>query len=68
MTEIAEMWRLPDKRVTKMDGSPAELRRVAIRQDNWIGFYQVLPDYGETISTIPEGSVPLILDGQWEEA
>jgi len=65
MSEIVELWRLPDKQVISMDGSPVALRRIAIRQSNWHGFYNVLPDYGVKIHAIPEGSVPLILDGEW---
>lgn len=63
---IAELWRLPDKPTTKLDGSPgADLPQLALRQSNWIGWYLVLPDYGEHIKTIPAGATALILDGKW---
>lgn len=65
MSEIVELWRLPDKRVMNMDGSFYALRRIAIRQRNWHGFYEVFPDHSVAMRTIPEGSVPLILDGEW---
>lgn len=62
---IAELWRLPDKQVTNMDGSIGFMRQAAIRLSNWIGWYRVLPDYGKDIREIPAGSVALILDGIW---
>lgn len=62
---IAELWRLPDKEVRTIDGGSVRRRQVAIRQDNWIGWYKVLPDYGGSLSEIPEGSTPLILNGVW---
>jgi len=62
---IVELWRLPDKQVTWMDGSTHFIRQVAYRDDTWINFYQVLPGHTNKINTIPDGSVPLILDGEW---
>lgn len=53
---IAEVWRLPD--------GPWGVQ-LAVRQDNWHGFYHVLPDYGGTIKVIPDGSTPLIIGGAW---
>lgn len=65
MTMISEMWRLPDKTYLQMDDTSKTVCQLAIREDNWHGYYRVLPDYGETIKQVPEGSIPLIIDGKW---
>lgn len=65
---IEEMWRLPDKDYTQLNGSTVTVPHVALRQRNWLGWYKVLPDYGVTLHELPEGSVPLILDGRWVES